>query len=79
MTDQKIMMACDTCAKQFQFGPHRYEGRPIKLYGVTVCDSCWNGNWDGWAPHFEPILKEHLKRNNLPEPQRNSKGWLPRD
>lgn len=27
MTDQKIMMECDTCSKKFQFGPHQYEGR----------------------------------------------------
>jgi hypothetical protein len=60
MTDQKIMMECDTCSKKFQFGPHQYEGRVINLYGITVCDTCWTGSWDGWAPHFEPIIQKHL-------------------
>ena len=79
MTDQKIMMECDTCSKKFQFGPHQYEGRVINLYGITVCDTCWTGNWDGWASHFEPIIQKHLAEKNLPEPPRNNKGWLPRD
>ena len=79
MTEMKNIITCETCNKELQFGPHRYEGRVIAIYGITVCDSCWDGNRDGWAPHIEPTIQKHLARNNLKEPPRNDKGWLPRD
>jgi hypothetical protein len=36
-------------------------------------------NWDGWAPHHECVLLEHLEKKGLPVPQRNEKGLLPRN
>ncbi len=76
----KIMMKCDVCGQQYQQGPHRYEGHKLELYGgIFCCDFCWNGNRDGWAPHYEAVLVKHLNQNGLPEPKRNAKGWLPRN
>jgi hypothetical protein len=75
----KFMVACGICGAQFQFGPHRYDGRHISTYKLTVCGSCYDANWDGWAPHWEPILIKHLNTNGIPIPSRNSKGWLPRE
>jgi hypothetical protein len=79
MDTNGVMFRCDLCNNEFQFSPHRYDGKHIPRYQVTVCMSCWNGNWDGWAPHLEQRLISHLNRNVLPIPERNSKGWLPRD
>lgn len=78
MSEEKVMLACDMCGKNYQHGPHQYEGHNIPLYGISVCESCWRGNWDGWAPHLEDQLLSHLKKNGLPIPPRNSKGWFPR-
>jgi len=79
MTKKKFMFSCDVCGKQYQHGPHRHEGHRLELYGgIFCCDSCWEGNWDGWAPHCEQVLLKHLKEKGIPEPKRNKKGWLPR-
>jgi hypothetical protein len=42
-----------TCGSSFRFGPHIYEGHHIDAYKINVCSVCWNGNWDGWVPHYE--------------------------
>ncbi len=79
MDTHKIMLRCDLCNREFQFGPHRYDGKHILRYQITVCMSCWNGNCDGWAPHLDERLISHLEKKGLPIPERNSKGWLPRE
>ena len=80
MTKEKLMFKCDVCGASYQHGPHRYEGHKLNLYGgLFVCDTCWQSNHDGWAPHYEKILLAHLKEKGLPVPQRNAKGFLPRE
>lgn len=80
MKQDRFMFNCDVCGASYQFGPHRYEGHALKLYGtIFCCDTCWKGNWDGWAPHLEPLLIGHLERQGLPVPERNRNGLLPRD
>lgn len=79
MTRDKIIYSCALCENQFQFGPHFYDGKYISRYQITVCMSCWTGNWDGWAPHLEERLIAHLQEKGLPTPERNAKGWLPRE
>ena len=70
---------CFCCGTEFQFGPHIYDGKHIPGYGITVCRACYEGNWDGWAPHYEVLVLAHLKNKGIEPPARNSKGWLPRD
>lgn len=80
MNKEKFIFKCDVCGRPYQHGSGRYEGHRLELYGgVFCCDSCWQGNWDGWTPQNEHVLLEHLKQKNLPVPERNAKGWLPRD
>lgn len=80
MTKEKFMFRCGVCGKKYQHGLHRYEGHKLDLYGgIFCCDLCWEFNWDGWAPHHERVLLKHLKEKGLPVPERNAKGWLPRD
>ena len=80
MTNEKITFDCYTCGNTYQHGPHRYEGHKLQRYGgVMVCDTCWQGNHDGWNPHFERILLGILEENELPVPNRNELGFLPRE
>jgi hypothetical protein len=67
------------CRRPFQMGPQVYQGKHIRRYQIDVCDGCYEGNWDGWAPRFEAQLIPRLKTTGLPIPDRNDKGWLPRD
>ena len=78
MTD-KFMTVCGVCGSSFQFGPHRYDGRHIPMYKLTVCSSCYDANWDGWGPVWEARIIAHLNRQGIPVPQRNAKGWIPRE
>ena len=79
MDNENHYINCDICRKRVQSGPGRYEYRVSQLYKITVCDSCWKVNWDGWRICDEPKLLEKLKEHGLPIPARNSKGLLPRD
>jgi hypothetical protein len=79
MSKEKFMCQCFICGGDFQFGPHRYEGRKIPRYNINVCNNCYEANWDGWAPHYEKKLVAHLRKEDLPIPERNAEGWLPRD
>ncbi|MGF6995516.1 hypothetical protein P3T25_003884 [Paraburkholderia sp. GAS32] len=78
MATDTLMRRCDTCGGSFQFGLHRYDGKHIPLYGITVCMTCWEANWDGWAPHLEEKVTAKLRAASAVLPARNAKGWLPR-
>ena len=77
--DRLTMVPCFFCGTSFQMSHHIYRGKHIRRYGIDVCEGCYAGNWDGWAPHFEAKLRAHLERHRLPIPDRNEKGWLPRN
>jgi hypothetical protein len=77
--DEKFMFTCDICGKQYQMGRHRYEGKQIPRYKLGVCGTCYESNWDGWGPLHEAKFIAHLKKHNIPIPERNEKGWFPRD
>lgn len=79
MPNKEMMFTCDMCGSKYQFGNHVYDGKRIPRYKLDVCMTCYEGNWDGWAPHFERRLEDHLKNHNIPPPERNEKGWYPRD
>ena len=69
------MYDCFLCRRQFQFGPHRYAGKPIKPWDVMVCETCLKGNWDGIVPTTYPHLVEHLKSRGMPVTL-NANGWI---
>lgn len=71
-------MKCFTCSKEFSFSNHKYDGKTIPTYSITVCDSCYKGNHDGWAPQYEEKIIKHMKNGNFPIPKRNDKRLLPR-
>ena len=73
-----VMCTCGVCGAKFQFGPHVYLGRKSKTYGIMICHSCWQANWDGWAPHLEDNVTAKLKQDGTPLPSRNERDLLPR-
>ena len=73
------MIRCDACSSLFQFGPHAYRGTYIPTYKVTVCETCYRANWDGWAPHFDQAITAKLRELGVELPARNVAGLLPRD
>jgi hypothetical protein len=75
----KFLVHCDVSGREFQFGPHRYEGRRNQTYEIMVCSTCHEANWDGWAPHCEERVTRRLIEQGLAMPARNAKGWLPRE
>lgn len=68
---------CIICGRQFQYGEHRYDGRFLPRYQMSVCDMCLQANHDGWAPQYEDRIIKHLKESDLEVPERNAEGWLP--
>jgi len=77
MTEMKFMMNCFLCSNEFQQSNHIY-GHYIRQYKITVCNSCYSNNWDGWTGSNMERILEHLKSENLPIPRLNDKEWLPR-
>jgi hypothetical protein len=73
----KVMQKCEVCDSSVQFGPQRYCGKFIQLYGLFACDDCLKGNWDGWGPVAEVKILAHLHKHGIAIPPRNKKGWLP--
>lgn len=79
MKPDPVMLKCDACGRLFQFGPHRYEGKAVPTYRITVCRMCWDANWDGWARHLEEKVTAKLRDEGVPLPPRNTNGLLPRE
>lgn len=74
--EPKFMYDCFLCRRPFQFGPHVYNGRPIRQWDIIACDICISSNWDGLVPDQHPRLIERLKAKGIPI-ELNAKGWLP--
>jgi hypothetical protein len=53
--------------------------RYVPGYNFNVCRMHWEGNLEGWGPHYQEIILERLRQNNIREPPRNSNGMLPRE
>lgn len=79
MSKPKVMHSCDMCRTNYQMGPHIYDGKYIPRYELNVCKICYDGNWDGWSSHYEKKLLSHIEKHNIHPPERNEKGWFPRD
>ena len=59
--NHKILIECLLCKHPFQFGPHRYEGRHIGSWEMSLCDICLSSNQDGIIADHHPQLVEHLQ------------------
>ncbi|HEX3723307.1 MAG TPA: hypothetical protein VHV31_10975 [Nitrolancea sp.] len=62
----KIMVPCGLCHREFQFGPHRYVGRWVRSWGISICDMCESANHDGIVPQQHPDLVRRLTDEGVP-------------
>jgi len=79
MSKPVVYFDCDVCGSQYQMSAGKYEGHKCSGYDIFVCHPCYSMNWDGWGPMIEPRILGILATKSIPEPPRNSKGWLPRE
>lgn len=77
MEEEKVMVRCDLCNMSFQFGPHRYDGKHLSQYKMSVCNNCLRAHRDGVGPSHEDKFEKHLQENKIQLPERNTKGWYP--
>ena len=72
---------CDLCGGEYYHDEGLYEGHRLEIYGdIFCCDTCWRFNHDGWNPTtHEPRLIKILEGKNMPIPERNEAGFLPRN
>lgn len=75
MTDDKFFEECFLCRRNFQFGPHVYDGKPVKSWNIMVCNRCLRANWDGIVIEGHPRLAAHLEGLGI-KIERNAKGWV---
>ncbi len=70
---------CFLCGREFDFGPHVYDGKFLSSYKISLCMNCYNSNYDGYAANNGNKIIKHLTSMNLDVPELNSKGLLPRE
>ncbi len=74
-----MVIRCFTCGRMFQMSHGKYHGKTIPAYRISVCNTCYDSNWDGWTDGQADQIEDHLRKNSLPVPERTSENWLPRD
>ena len=72
----KTLIDCFLCRRPFQMGPHRYAEPWTRMWETSVCNTCYNSEWDGIVPGSYPNLDAHLAERGL-GPAQNAKGWIP--
>lgn len=76
--DAPSQYPCVICGQSFAYGPHRYDGRPVKSWkDVMVCKRCEAANWDGLVPRsgwLHRLNEAGVDTENL---SKNDKGWIP--
>ncbi|MCH7501095.1 MAG: hypothetical protein IH886_14010 [Nitrospinae bacterium] len=50
-------------------------GKYIQHYEMTLCNSCFKRNWDGFTPGLEAQFIAHMKSKGIALPERNDEGW----
>ena len=61
----KMMVPCDLCEGDFQFGPNRSAGRKVVSWDAMVCETSDRMNWDGIDPHRHAALIQRLKQSGV--------------
>jgi hypothetical protein len=56
-----IFYPCFLCNQPFQFGPHPYNGQPVRAWDVMLCDRCLRANHDGIVLDEHPRLAALLR------------------
>ena len=75
MAEYKHMETCFLCQRQFQYGPHVYNGTWLRSWQIIACRGCLSGNHDGIVPTTFPHLLDHLKAKGV-KLTYNDQGWI---
>ena len=51
----------------------------VRGYEFDVCQTHWEGNYDGWNSHYDWIILEFLNKHKIKVPRKGKKGFLPRE
>lgn len=73
--ETKFLQDCLLCRRQFQYGPHRYDGKPVHAWKGNVCNSCIACNQEGIVPGTYRAFEAHLKSHGV-QVQYNEDGWI---
>jgi hypothetical protein len=71
--DAYHVVQCFLYGQGFAYGPHRYDGKWVGPWKVSVCQRCLSSNWDGIVPRPELMSKFEAKGI---QPEFNEKGWI---
>ena len=78
MKKVKVIEQCALCGDSFKYGAKQYDGQYLPHYEMFLCEECYRGSWDGFAPHLENKLIPHLENKGISMLERNDKGCYPR-
>jgi hypothetical protein len=73
--DGAQVVECFLCGATFQFSRHRQDGRSVRGWKLSLCNSCLDSNDDGVAPATHPRLMRHLAEAGI-DVQLNARGRL---
>ncbi|MET0815284.1 MAG: hypothetical protein ABWX88_08845 [Pseudoxanthomonas sp.] len=76
---QALTFPCDICGIRCKAGAGVHGYQKIPGYDLTVCRSCFQNNYDGWAPEHVEAFEDHLETKGIPFPPRNGNGLYPRE
>lgn len=64
---QKQMHTCDCCGREFQHGPHLYQGKYVPEIDRTLCLGCAPPQWSVGSERLEELKRQ------FPRPKDGSK------
>lgn len=77
--DKFTEVKCDVCKQTFKQGPHVYPLTKCSGYEMFVCKGCYDTSREGWNDFYEKAVVEHCQRKSIELPERNARGFLPRE
>lgn len=77
MSSEHYKKKCQVCSREFDYGPHVYQGRYLPRYQMVACNSCLRAHHDGWGLEAEKCILQHLNQSGIDVPERNAVGLLP--
>jgi hypothetical protein len=73
--DAAQVVGCFLCGNPFQFSRHRQDGRFVRGWKLSLCNSCLDANDAGVAPASHPRLMRHLADTSI-EVRPNARGLI---
>lgn len=75
MQNQQYIVQCILCKSGLPYGGHRYEGRYVCAWQVSICNGCEQANADGIVPGSHADLLGQLEKLGV-DVRLNERGWI---